>query len=80
MVVEDGDFEVDKSISLYRLNSSDAVVLEELIPQKCWKVVGKERIIMLGKAMSSLSKPLRRVAVTGFQVSGLRLQNATSTC
>lgn len=67
--VEDGEFEVDESVFLYRLASPDVVSRKELIPQTVWRGARKKRIMMLGKAMSSLFKPLKQAPSGLFEVS-----------
>lgn len=67
--LDDGVFEVDKSVSLYELISSDVLPLDKFLLQKSWTGAQKERTMMLGKALPSVLKPLKRVAETWFEVS-----------
>lgn len=59
---ENGDLEVDESVFLYGLTSSDVVSAEEFILQTSWKGSQKARIKVLGEAMSSRLKLLKLVA------------------
>lgn len=65
--VENGDLEVDESVSLPWLTSSDLVPAEKLVPQTFWKGVRQERILMLSEAMSSLLKPLNELLTVGLR-------------
>lgn len=69
MTVKHGDHEVDERASLQGLESSNVVPLEDFIPQTSWRVVQKACIKMLGEVVSSLLKPLKRAAESGFKVS-----------
>lgn len=53
---------------LYGLTASDVMPLEKFLPQTSWRFARKDRISMLGKAMSSLLKPLKRAAESGFEI------------
>lgn len=62
---KNGEFEVDESVNLPGLTSSDAAPLEEFIPSSFWRGAGKVSIQILCKGMSSLLRLLKRVAENG---------------
>lgn len=67
--VKDEDLEVDESFFLYELRSSDVTSLEKLIPQPSWRGAQKQCITLLGEAMPSLLKQLKRAAESVFKAS-----------
>lgn len=69
MEVEDGELVVDERLSLQRFPSSGVVPLEKAIPRKSCRGAQNECTTMLNEAISSLLKPLKRVAQSGFEVS-----------
>lgn len=67
--VSDLDLEVDKSVLSSRLTPSDVVPLQKITSQPFGRGARKVRIKVLGKAMSSFSRPSARAAQSGFEVS-----------
>lgn len=67
--MEDGDLEVEERISLYAPLMSGVVPMKESVSETSWRGAQKERIAMLGKALSSRLKPLQRNDESGFEVS-----------
>lgn len=63
------DLKVDKSVFLYATTSSDMMPSEKFIPQTSWADARKERITMLGEAMSPLSNPVKKAAERTAEVS-----------
>lgn len=54
LMKEDGDLEIDESVSLPGVTELDVVPLKECIPQTCWRGARKAFITMLGETMSFL--------------------------
>lgn len=67
--MEDGDLDVDESISSFGLTSSDTVHLEKFIPQASRRGAQKVDSQMLSKAVSCFLKPLKQNAKSWCEVS-----------
>lgn len=65
--MQKGDPKADESVSFYESTSADVVALGEATLQTSWIGAQKESITMLGDAVSSFWRLLRRVTKTLFE-------------